>query len=51
VAQALSLAPGDKEAWVALQTGSLVEVSLAAGTVGRTIHLGGHPSAVVIAGG
>ena len=49
VAQALALAPGDGTAWVALQTGSLVPVSLPSGTVGRAIHLGGHPSAVAIA--
>jgi hyaluronoglucosaminidase len=49
VAQALALTPGDGTAWVALQTGALVPVALASGTVGRPIHLGGHPSAVVIA--
>ena len=51
VAQAIALSPGDKTAWVALQTGSLVQVAVATGTVGRTIHLGGHPSALVIATG
>jgi hyaluronoglucosaminidase len=49
VAQALALAPGDGTAWVALQTGSLVPVSLPSGTVGHAIHLGGHPSAIAIA--
>jgi YVTN family beta-propeller protein len=51
VAQAIALSPGDKTAWVALQAGSLVQVALASGTVGRTIHLGGHPSALVITTG
>jgi hypothetical protein len=36
---------------VALQAGSLVPVALAAGTAGRAIHVGGHPSALVIASG
>jgi hyaluronoglucosaminidase len=49
VAQALALAPGDATAWVALQTGSLVPVSITSRTVGHAIHLGGHPSAVAIA--
>jgi hyaluronoglucosaminidase len=50
VAEGLALAPGDRTAWVALQAGSLVQLSLASATVGRTIHLGGHPSALAIAG-
>lgn len=49
VAQALALAPGDRTAWVALQTGSLVPVSLTSRAVGHAIHLGGHPSAIAIA--
>jgi hyaluronoglucosaminidase len=49
VAQALALAPGDGTAWVALQAGSLVPISLPSGTVGRAIRLDGHPSAVTIA--
>jgi YVTN family beta-propeller protein len=49
VAQALALTQGDKTAWVALQGGSIVEVSLTSGTVERDIHVGGHPSALLIA--
>jgi hyaluronoglucosaminidase len=49
VTQAIALAPGDGTAWVALQAGSLVPISLPTGTVGHAIHLGGHPSAVAIA--
>ena len=35
-------------AWVALQDGSLISVTLPSGTVGRPVHVGGRPSAVVI---
>jgi DNA-binding beta-propeller fold protein YncE len=51
VAQAVALDPNGATAWVALQAGDLVGVTLASGTVGKPIRLGGHPSAVVIAGG
>jgi hyaluronoglucosaminidase len=51
VTQALALTKADQTAWVALQGGSIVEVSLTSGTVGRDIHVGGHPSALVIATG
>jgi hypothetical protein len=51
VAQALALTKTDETAWVALQGGSIVEVSLTSGRVGRDIHLGGHPSTLVIATG
>jgi YVTN family beta-propeller protein len=49
VAQAVAFDPRGTTAWVALQAGSLVPVTLATGVVGRAIHLGGHPSALVIA--
>jgi hyaluronoglucosaminidase len=48
VTQAIALGRSDKAAWVAIQTGSLVEVILSTGKVARTIHLGAHPSALVI---
>ena len=51
VAQAIALGPHDTTAWVALQAGSLVGVTLATGVVGRPLHLGNHPSAVAIAAG
>jgi YVTN family beta-propeller protein len=51
VAQGIALGAGDRTAWVALQAGSLVPVDLASGKVGHAIHVGGHPSSVVIAGG
>ena len=41
----------DATAWITQQAGSLVPVTLATGTVGAPIHLGGHPSAVVIGAG
>jgi hypothetical protein len=47
-AEAVALSRDGRTAWVALQAGSLVPVTLASGAVGRVIHLGGHPSAVVI---
>ncbi len=51
VAEALALDAASTTVWVALQGGSLVPVSLPAGTVGHRIRLGGHPSAVVISHG
>jgi YVTN family beta-propeller protein len=50
VAQALALDAAGTTAWVALGSGDLVSVSLPSGVVGTPIHLGGHPSAVVLAG-
>lgn len=35
-------------AWVAEQDGSIVPVSLPSGPVGKPVHVGGHPSAIVI---
>jgi hyaluronoglucosaminidase len=48
VAQAIALTPQDTTAWVALQAGSVVEVNVATGAVGRPVHLRGHPSALAI---
>jgi len=39
---------GSGTAWVALQNGDLVSVALPSGKVGRPVHVGGRPSAVVI---
>jgi DNA-binding beta-propeller fold protein YncE len=47
-AQGIALTPDNAVAWVALQAGDLVPVTLATRHVGRRVHLGGHPSAVVI---
>jgi DNA-binding beta-propeller fold protein YncE len=47
-AQAIAL-DHSGHAWVALQAGEVVPVSLPSGVVGRPIHVGGHPSAVAIA--
>ena len=51
VAQGIALSPDGTTAWVTQQAGSLVPVALATGTVGPPIHLGGHPSAIVIGPG
>jgi len=51
VAQGIALSAGGATAWVTLQAGSLVPVTLATGTVGAPIHLGGHPSAIVVGAG
>jgi hypothetical protein len=51
VAQAVALGPGDTSVWAAIQTGSVVQVALPSGKVGRILHLGGHPSALVIPNG
>jgi DNA-binding beta-propeller fold protein YncE len=51
VAQGIALGPGGDTAWVTQQAGSLVEVTLATGAVGPPLHLGGHPSALVIGAG
>jgi hyaluronoglucosaminidase len=51
VAQAIALNAGDTVAWVALQAGSVVPVTLATGAVGHPTHLRGHPSARAIDGG
>ena len=51
VAQGIALEAGGSVAWVTQQTGSLVDVTLSTGAVGRPIHVGGHPSALVIGAG
>jgi hypothetical protein len=38
-------------AWVTQQAGTLIPVTLATGTVGVALHVGGHPSAIVIGPG
>jgi DNA-binding beta-propeller fold protein YncE len=51
VAQGIALTADGATAWVTEQAGSLVPVTLANGTVGPPVHLGGHPSAIVIGAG
>jgi len=51
VAQGIALSADGATAWVTQQAGSLVPVTLATGTAGTPIRLGGHPSAIVIATG
>ena len=51
VAQGIALSADGATAWVTEQAGSLVPVTLATGTVGPPLHLGGHPSAIVIGAG
>jgi YVTN family beta-propeller protein len=51
-AEGVALSADGATAWVTQQAGGLVPVTLAAGgTAGRAIHLGGHPSAIVIGAG
>jgi YVTN family beta-propeller protein len=49
VAQAIALDAAGTTGWVAMGSGDLVSVSFPSGVVGTPIHLGGHPSAVVLA--
>ncbi len=51
VAQGVAVTADGATAWVTQQAGSLVPVTLATGAVGAPIHVGGHPSAVVIGPG
>ena len=51
VAQGIALTPDATTVWITEQAGSLVPVTLATGTVGPPIHVGGHPSAIVIGAG
>jgi hypothetical protein len=51
VALGIALAPGGDAAWVTQQAGSLVQVVYPSGAVGRPLHVGGHPSALVIGPG
>jgi YVTN family beta-propeller protein len=51
VAQGVALSADGATAWVTLQPGGLVPVTLATGQADPAIHVGGHPSAVVIGAG
>ena len=51
VAQGVALSADGATAWVTQQAGRLVPVTLATGKTGTAIHLGGHPSAIVIGAG
>lgn len=48
VAEAVATTPNAKSAWVALQDGTVVPVTLSDGTLGKPILVGGRPSAIVI---
>jgi hyaluronoglucosaminidase len=50
-AQGIALSQDGTTAWVTQQAGSIVSVALNSGTVAKPIHLGGHPSAIVIGPG
>ena len=50
-AQGVALSADGATAWVTQQAGGLVPVTLATGKTGPAIHLGGHPSAIVIGAG
>jgi hyaluronoglucosaminidase len=51
IAQGIALDATGDTAWVTQQAGTLVPVTLATGSVGKPVHLGGHPSAIVIGAG
>jgi hyaluronoglucosaminidase len=51
VAQGIALDETGTTAWVTQRAGSMVPVTLSTGAVGRPVHLGGHPSAIVIGAG
>ena len=51
VAQGVALSADGATAWVTQQAGGLVPVTLATGKTGAPIHLGRHPSAIVIGAG
>jgi hyaluronoglucosaminidase len=51
VAQGIALNADGSTAWVTQQAGTLIPVTLATGMVGVPLHLGGHPSAIVIGAG
>ena len=50
-AQGIALSADGSVAWVTQQAGSMIPVTLATGKVGKPLHLGGHPSAIVIGAG
>jgi DNA-binding beta-propeller fold protein YncE len=51
VAQGVALSSDGATAWVTQQAGGLIPVTLANGKTGPVVHLGGHPSAIVIGAG
>ena len=51
VAQGIAVSADGSTAWVTQQAGTLIPVALAAGKVGVPLHVGGHPSAIVIGPG
>lgn len=51
VAEGIALSPDGTTAWVTQQAGGLVSVTLATGKAGVPVHVGGHPSAIVIGAG
>jgi hyaluronoglucosaminidase len=51
VAQGIALSADGSTAWVTQQAGALIPVTLANDKVGAPVHVGGHPSAVVIGPG
>ena len=51
VAQGIALSADGSTAWVTQQAGTLISVALATGKVGTPLHVGGHPSAIVIGAG
>ena len=51
VAQGIALNADSSTAWVTQQAGTVIPVTLATGKVGMPLHLGGHPSAIVIGAG
>ena len=50
-AQGIALTADGTDAWVTQQAGTIVPVNLTTGKVGKPIHLGGHPSSIVIGAG
>jgi YVTN family beta-propeller protein len=51
VAQGVALSADGGTAWVTQEAGALLPVTLATGKTGPAVHLGGHPSAIVIGAG
>jgi hypothetical protein len=51
VAQGIALSADGATAWVTQQAGTLIPVTLGNDKVGAPLHLGGHPSAIVIGPG
>ena len=51
VAQGIALSADGSTAWVTQQAGTLIPVTVATGKVGVPLHVGGHPSAIVIGAG